>query len=163
MATPQSPKLTPGQLAPDFTLPADDGTHVTLSALRGRPVVVYFYPRDDTPGCTVEACDFRDRNEAFARELDAVVLGISADGAAAHQRFRKKYALNFTLLTDESKDVMRAYGAFGRKVLYGREYDGILRSTFLVDAQGVLARAWPKVSIKGHADEVMAAVRQLPR
>ncbi len=152
-----------GQPAPDFTLPADDGTSVTLSALRGRPVVVYFYPRDDTPGCTVEACDFRDRNDAWARELGAVVLGISADSAAAHQRFRKKYGLNFPLLTDQTKDVMRAYGAFGRKVLYGRAYDGILRATFLVDAQGVLVRSWPKVSIKGHADDVIAALRSLPR
>ncbi|MBM4342349.1 MAG: peroxiredoxin [Deltaproteobacteria bacterium] len=152
-----------GLPAPDFTLPADDGTLVTLSALRGRPVVVYFYPRDDTPGCTVEACDFRDRNDAWARQLGAIVLGISADGAPAHQRFRKKYGLNFPLLTDATKDVMRAYGAFGRKVMYGKEIEGILRSTFLVDSAGILVRAWPKVAVKGHADEVLAALRQLPR
>ena len=154
---------TVGQPAPDFSLPADDGTTVTLSGLRGRPVVVYFYPRDDTPGCTVEACDFRDRNAAWAQELGAIVLGISADSAAAHQRFRKKYGLNFPLLTDASKDVLRSYGAFGRKVMYGKEIEGILRSTFLVDAAGILMRAWPKVSVKGHADEVIAALRQLQR
>lgn len=152
-----------GQPAPDFSLPADDGSLVSLTGLRGRPVIVYFYPRDDTPGCTVEACDFRDRNDAWARELGAVVLGISADSAAAHQRFRTKFSLNFPLLTDTNKDVIRAYGAFGRKVMYGKEMQGILRSTFLIDANGVLVRAWPKVSVKGHVDDVIAALRLLPR
>ena len=152
-----------GQPAPPFSLPADDGTTVTLAGLRGRPVVLYFYPRDDTPGCTVEACDFRDHHDAWARELDAVVLGVSADGAAAHQRFRKKYGLNFVLLTDADKEVMRSYGAFGAKVMYGKHIMGIIRSTFLIDAQGVLVKAWPKVAVKGHAEAVQAALQQLER
>lgn len=150
-----------GQPAPDFSLVADDGQVVTLSSLRGRPVVVYFYPRDDTPGCTVEACDFRDRQADWAAPAGAVVLGISGDSTAAHQRFKKKYGLNFPLLTDADKSVMQAYGAYGKKVMYGKEILGIIRSTFLIDARGNLARAWPKVSVKGHADAVLAAVRQL--
>ncbi len=150
-----------GEAAPDFSLVADDGSTVTLIALRGRPVVVYFYPRDDTPGCTVQACDFRDRNAVWATELTTTVLGISADSTAAHVRFKKKFGLNFPLLSDPSKETMRAYGAFGKKVMYGKTIDGIIRSTFLVDANGTLVRAWPKVSVKGHADEVLAAIRNL--
>ena len=150
-----------GDIAPDFSLVADDGSTVTLSGLRGKPVVVYFYPRDDTPGCTVEACDFRDKNATWATELGAVVLGISADSTAAHVRFKKKYGLNFPLLSDTTKQTMVAYGAFGKKVMYGKTIDGIIRSTFVIDGNGVIARAWPKVSVKGHADEVLAALRNL--
>lgn len=150
-----------GTLAPDFSLPADDGSTVTLSALRGRPVVVYFYPRDDTPGCTTEACDFRDRQAQLAAAQSAVVLGISGDSLAAHQRFKKKYGLNFPLLSDADKSVMLAYGAFGKKIMYGKEVEGVIRSTFVIDRDGKVAAAWNKVSVKGHADAVLAALAKL--
>ncbi len=150
-----------GSFAPDFSLPADDGSTVTLSALRGRPVVVYFYPRDDTPGCTTEACDFRDRQAQLAATQNAVVLGISGDSLAAHQRFKKKYGLNFPLLSDADKSVMLAYGAFGKKIMYGKEVEGVIRSTFVLDRDGKIAAAWKKVSVKGHADAVLAALAAL--
>ncbi|MBI5607524.1 MAG: thioredoxin-dependent thiol peroxidase [Deltaproteobacteria bacterium] len=150
-----------GTLAPDFSLPADDGATVTLSALRGRPVVVYFYPRDDTPGCTTEACDFRDRQAQLAAAQSAVVLGISGDSLAAHQRFKKKYGLNFPLLSDADKSVMLAYGAYGKKIMYGKEVEGVIRSTFVIDRDGKVAAAWKKVSVKGHADAVLAALAAL--
>jgi len=150
-----------GQPAPDFTLAADDGGSVTLSALRGRPVVVYFYPRDDTPGCTAEACDFRDLEPAWAGELGAVVIGISPDGTAAHARFKARYGIGFRLLSDPSREVLRAWGAWGKKVMYGKEIDGVIRSTFLVDRDGTIARAWPRVAVKGHAAAVVAAIRAL--
>lgn len=150
-----------GELAPDFELPADDGSTVRLSALRGRPVVLYFYPRDDTPGCTTEACDFRDRQPDW-QALDAVVLGVSGDSLKAHTRFRDKYALPFRLLSDPGHEVMDAYGAWGDKVLYGKKTTGVIRSTVVIDRDGRIAAAWPKVRVKGHADEVVAAVQQLP-
>lgn len=150
-----------GTLAPDFTLPSDDGTTVSLSGLRGRPVVVYFYPRDDTPGCTTEACDFRDHKDSWATQRGAVVLGISADSIAAHQRFKKKYGLTFPLLSDADRAVMKAWGAFGKKIMYGKEVEGIIRSTYLIDAHGMVAAAWPKVSVKGHVDQVLAALDKL--
>lgn len=150
-----------GSLAPDFTLLADDGSTVTLSALRGRPVVVYFYPRDDTPGCTTEACEFRDRRVDWADLRGAAVLGISGDSIAAHSRFKTKYGLNFPLLSDPEKATLTAWGAFGTKVMYGKEVQGIIRSTYLVDATGHIAAAWPKVSVKGHVDQVLAALAKL--
>lgn len=150
-----------GTSAPDFTLAADDGSTITLSALRGRPVVVYFYPRDDTPGCTTEACDFRDRRADWAEPYGATVLGISGDSIAAHQRFKAKYGLTFPLLSDPDKATMTAWGAFGKKIMYGKEVQGIIRSTYLVDAQGNIAAAWPKVSVKGHVDQVLAALAKL--
>lgn len=150
-----------GSPAPDFTLPADDGSTISLSALRGRPVVVYFYPRDDTPGCTTEACDFRDRRSDWAEQYGAVVLGISGDSLAAHAKFKAKYGLTFALLSDADKRVMQAWGAYGTKIMYGKEVQGVIRSTYLVDAQGVIAAAWPKVSVKGHVDQVLAALAKL--
>ncbi len=153
--------LTLGSAAPDFTLTADDGSTVTLSALRGRPVVVYFYPRDDTPGCTTEACDFRDRKAEWAEQFGATVLGISGDSVAAHVRFKTKYGLTFPLLSDPDKSTLAAWGAFGTKVMYGKQVQGIIRSTYLVDAQGNIAAAWPKVSVKGHVDQVLAALAKL--
>ncbi len=150
-----------GSLAPDFTLPADDGSLVTLSSLRGRPVVVYFYPRDDTPGCTTEACDFRDRQAQLAVGQGAVVLGISGDSLAAHQKFKKKYDLNFALLSDADKALMRAWGVFGKKIMYGKEVEGVIRSTFVIDRDGKVAAAWKKVSVKGHADAVLAELAKL--
>ncbi len=152
--------LKVGDLAPDFRLPADDGTTVQLSALRGKPVILYFYPRDNTPGCTTEACDFRDRHEAVQRQ-DAVVLGVSPDGQQAHGKFKSKYGLPFQLLSDPGKATLVAYGAWGKKILYGKEVEGVIRSTYLIDPSGKIAAAWPKVSVKGHADAVLAALAGL--
>jgi peroxiredoxin Q/BCP len=151
----------PGSIAPDFELPADDGTTVRLSALRGRPVVLYFYPKDDTPGCTTEACDFRDRQAQLQLAGDAVVLGVSADSLKSHGKFRDKYSLPFRLLSDADRQVMHAYGVWGEKMMYGKTMEGVIRSTYVIDQQGRIARAWPKVSVKGHADEVLAAVQAL--
>lgn len=146
-----------GDRAPDFTLPADDGSTVSLKKLRGRKVVVYFYPKDNTSGCTVEACEFRDALPRFDG-VDAVVLGISPDSVASHQKFRDKNDLNFRLLADESREVAEAYGVWKEKSMYGRKYFGIERSTFLIDEKGVIRREWRKVKAKGHAEEVAEAV-----
>lgn len=152
---------TVGSTAADFTLAADDGSTVTLSSLRGRPVVVYFYPRDDTPGCTTEACDFRDRHSDWADLHGAVVLGISGDSIAAHKRFKAKYGLTFPLLSDPDKSTLTAWGAYGTKMMYGKEVQGVIRSTYLVDAAGTIAAAWPKVTVKGHVEQVLAALAKL--
>jgi peroxiredoxin Q/BCP len=152
---------TEGQLAPDFELTADDGSSVRLSALRGRPVVLYFYPKDDTPGCTTEACDFRDRQAQLAAAGQAVVLGVSPDSVKAHVKFKAKYQLPFLLLADTDKSVLQAYGAYGEKLMYGKPVVGVIRSTFVIDREGKVAKAWPKVSVKGHADDVLAAVQGL--
>ena len=152
--------LKAGDLAPDFALLADDGTAVQLSALRGKPVILYFYPRDDTPGCTTEACDFRDRHESVQGH-GARVLGVSPDAQKAHLRFKTKYGLPFTLLSDPERTTLAAYGAFGKKVMYGKEVEGVIRSTYLIDATGKIAAAWPKVSVKGHADAVLAELAKL--
>ena len=146
-----SPRVEEGRPAPDFTLPSDEGGEVTLSDLRGKKVVLYFYPKDDTPGCTIQACDFRDAAPSF-RGVDAVVLGVSADSVASHRKFREKYDLNFPLLADESHAVCEAYGVWKEKSMYGRKLMGIERSTFLVDEEGNIERIWRKVSPKGHAD-----------
>lgn len=153
--------ITVGQEAPEFSLPGDDGQTHSLSAHRGQPVVLYFYPKDNTPGCTQEACDFRD-NLARARGKGAVVYGVSTDSVVSHQKFREKYSLNFPLLADTERTAHRAYGTWGKKSLYGREFEGTIRSTFLIDRQGKIARAWPKVSVGGHVDEVIAAIEALP-
>jgi peroxiredoxin Q/BCP len=144
-----------GDLAPDFSLPSDRGETVRLSDLRGRRVVLYFYPKDDTSGCTKEACGFRDAMHAI-EELDAAVLGVSPDPVHSHRRFRDKYALNFPLLADEDHAVASAYGAWGRKKMYGREYEGVLRSTFVIGTDGRIQKAFRKVRPDGHADEVLA-------
>ena len=153
--------LDEGTQAPNFTLPDATGSPVSLSDLRGQPVVVYFYPRDDTPGCTTQACGIRDQWEEFER-AGAQVLGISPDDVASHAKFRTKYDLPHTLLADPDGEVLRAWGAWGTKKMYGREYEGAIRSTVLVDAEGTVARVWPKVRPKDHADDVLAAVRELP-
>jgi len=150
-----------GSPAPDFDLPADDGSRVRLADLRGKAVVLYFYPKDATPGCTTEACDFRDRH-AQLTELGAVVLGVSADSLAMHSRFRAKQGLPFLLLSDPEHAALQAYAAWGDKVLYGKQYQGILRSTYVIDRDGRIAAAWPKVRVTGHADAVLAAVQALP-
>ena len=149
-----------GKKAPDFTLPADDGSKVELSELRGTPVVLYFYPRDDTPGCTREACAFRDRKAQLTR-LGAKVLGVSTDGIPSHEKFRAKHGLNYPLLTDPDHAVHEAYGAWGEKKLYGKVSVGCIRTTVLVDADGVVREIWSKVRVKGHAEDVIAALGAL--
>ena len=150
-----------GQQAPDFTLLDDRGEEVRLSALRGKPVVLYFYPKDDTPGCTREACAFRDRRAEIAGHGGAV-LGVSPDGVDSHAAFRDKYSLGFPLLADTDHAVAEAYGAWREKHQYGRRYLGIQRSTFLIDAEGVVRKAWRKVDVQGHDDQVLAALAALP-
>lgn len=149
------PRLTAGDPAPAFTLPDHDGAPVSLADFAGRRVVVYFYPTDDTPGCTKEACQFNANLAVFDR-ADTAVLGISGDDASSHVRFRKKFGLNFPLLTDADHAVMTAYGAWGEKSLYGRLVTGVIRSTFLIDDHGVVRRAWYNVRADGHAVKVLA-------
>ena len=150
-------KLQPGDPAPDFSLPDQDGERVGLTSYRGRKVVVYFYPKDDTPGCTKEACQFNDSLGTF--EGSGVdVLGISADGADSHRRFRGKYGLRFPLLSDGGNRVGAQYGAYGEKLLYGRPTTGVIRSTFLIDEKGRVQRAWYGVRADGHAARVLAEV-----
>jgi peroxiredoxin Q/BCP len=149
-----------GSVAPDFTAVAHDGSVVRLAALKGRPVVLYFYPKDDTPGCTVEACGFRDAHARFARHK-AVVLGVSPDSGKSHLKFREKYGLPFTLLVDESHAVAEKYGAWREKSMYGKKYMGVARSTFVIDAAGRIAKAFTSVKPQGHEQEVLAAVAGL--
>jgi peroxiredoxin Q/BCP len=149
-----------GAKAPDFTLQDDSGKNVKLSALRGKPVVLYFYPRDNTPGCTKEACAFRDRSDDL-RERGAAVLGVSPDDVASHAKFRDKFHLNFPLLADPGHQIAEAYGAWRSKSLYGRLGLGIQRSTFLIDGKGVVRKVWRKVSVDGHDDEVLEALDSL--
>ncbi|SHE56960.1 peroxiredoxin Q/BCP [Ruegeria intermedia] len=147
-------------IAPDFTLPRDGGGSVTLSALRGRPVVLFFYPRDDTPGCTKESIGFSEALPAFA-EAGAQVFGISRDSVAKHDKFVAKHGLTTPLLSDEDGSVCEAYGVWVEKNMYGKKSMGIERSTFLLDADGKIARVWRKVKVPGHVDEVLEAVRAL--
>jgi len=148
-----------GDLAPDFTAPTPDGP-LTLSALRGAPVVLYFYPKDDTPGCTQEAKDFTSLAADFAA-AGARVIGVSKDSVPKHGKFALKHALAVTLVSDEASDICERYGVWAEKSMYGKTYMGITRATFLIDAQGRIARIWPKVSVNGHAEEVLEAVRAL--
>jgi peroxiredoxin Q/BCP len=150
-------RLDQGDPAPAFTLPDQDEQPVSLADFRGQRVVVYFYPADDTPGCTKEACQFNDNLRAFA-DAEVAVLGISPDGADKHRRFREKYGLRFPLLTDADHAVMTAYGAYGEKTLYGRRTVGVIRSTFLVGPGGAVERAWYNVRADGHAAKVLAAL-----
>ena len=149
-----------GAKAPDFTLPTHDGTKLKLSSLRGRPVVLYFYPKDDTPGCTREACGFRDAKTKLARH-EAVVLGVSRDGAESHAAFRTKYKLPFTLLCDPDHAVAEKYGAWREKTLYGKKSMGIVRSTFVIDAAGKVARVFRSVKPDGHAEQVLDVLADL--
>jgi peroxiredoxin Q/BCP len=152
--------IEPGQPAPAFTLTADDGSKVRLADLKGRPVVLYFYPKDDTPGCTREACAFRDQQDRL-RELGAIVLGVSPDSVERHQKFRDKYKLNFPLLADADHRVAERYGAWREKNLYGRKSMGIQRSTFLLDSGGKVAKVWKAVKVDGHDQEVLEALTKL--
>jgi len=155
-------KLQPGDPAPAFTLPDQDRKPVDLTSYRGRKVLVYFYPKDDTPGCTKEACQFNDALRGF-ENVGVDVLGISADGAESHRRFRAKYGLGFALLSDEGHRVASQYGAYGEKLLYGKPTTGVIRSTFLIDEQGRVERAWYGVRADGHAAKVLAELGDRPR
>jgi peroxiredoxin Q/BCP len=150
--------LEAGEPAPDFDLPDQAGVRHRLADYRGQTVVLYFYPKDDTPGCTKEACSFRD-NEPAIRAEGAVVLGVSADSAPSHQRFREKYDLPFPLLVDEGAEVATAYGAWGEKELYGRRSVGMTRSTFIIGPDGVLTKVWKRARAEGHGEAVLAALR----
>jgi peroxiredoxin Q/BCP len=149
-----------GEAAPDFTLAADDGSQVKLSGLRGKPVVLYFYPKDDTPGCTKEACAFRDRRQEIA-DRGAVVLGVSPDDVASHGQFRDKFSLNFPLLADVGHQVAERFGAWREKNMYGKTSMGIQRSTFLIDRDGQVRKVWKKVNVDGHDEEVLKALAAL--
>jgi thioredoxin-dependent peroxiredoxin len=151
-----------GQPAPTFTLPDQSGEPLSLEALRGSPVVLYFYPKDDTPGCTTQACGIRDHWSEF-EEAGATVLGVSPDDVASHARFAEKYDLPFRLLADPEREAIDAYGAWGVKKMYGKEFEGVLRSTILIDPDGKVAAVWPKVKPKEHADQVLAAIADLDR
>ena len=150
-------ELAVGAKAPDFSLPDHDGKPVTWESFKGKQVVLYFYPKDDTSGCTKEACDFRDSLTPLTK-AGAVVVGVSKDGKAAHQKFIAKYELPFTLLSDEDAAICTAYGVYKEKSMYGRKYMGIERSTFVIDASGRIKAMFRKVKVPGHVDEVLAAV-----
>jgi len=143
-----------GDQAPDFTLPTDTNDTLTLSKLRGKKVVLYFYPKDNTPGCTKEACDFRDQFSQFKKN-GVEVFGISKDSAKAHTKFKDKYALPFTLLVDENADVCEAYGVINKKSMFGKTFLGIQRSTFLIDEKGTLRAIWRKVKVPGHVEQII--------
>ena len=159
MATAQP---VPGDVAPDFTLPDDTGTPRRLSEQRGKWVILYFYPTDDTPGCTTEACSFRDANDQI-EQRDAVVWGVSHLGVGSKAAFKAKYQLPFVLLADEDRAVASKYGVWVEKTNYGKTYMGIARATFLVDPDGRIARAWPKVKADGHAEDVLMALDEQRR
>jgi peroxiredoxin Q/BCP len=154
MSTPEA-----GDVAPDVALHDQTGTIHHLAEQRGRWTILYFYPADDTPGCTTEACQFRDLNETYAG-TGADVWGVSPDNASSHRRFREKFDLPFTLLSDVDHDVATRYGAWAEKTNYGKTYMGIVRSSYLIDPEGRIARAWPKVKADGHAAEVLTALEE---
>jgi len=157
MATELELKLKEGDKAPDFSAPTNGGGTVALAELKGKNVILYFYPKDDTPGCTKEACAFRDDFAAFKKQ-GAVVLGVSADSVKAHDKFVKKFELPFPLLADEDKKIVEAYGVWGQKSFMGRKYMGIHRVTFLIGPDGKIRKIWPKVKPEEHAEEVLAAL-----
>lgn len=151
--------LEQGKPVPNFTLPATNGKDVSLSDYRGKKVVLYFYPKDMTPGCTAESCDFRDFHGDFAK-LNTVVLGISPDDLQSHHKFIEKHNLPFDLLSDVDRKVCEMFGVWKLKKMFGKEYMGVERSTFLIDEEGNLLREWRKVSVKGHVQEVLEAVKE---
>ncbi|MBV9964992.1 MAG: peroxiredoxin [Alphaproteobacteria bacterium] len=152
--------ISVGDKAPDFTMPTDGGGTVALSQLRGKPVVLYFYPKDDTSGCTAEACGFRDSFPDYGK-TGAAVIGVSRDSVASHDKFKKKHGLPFVLASDQDGKVCEAYGTWVEKSMYGRKYMGIDRSTFLIDRAGVVRGVWHKVRVPGHVAEVLKAARAL--
>ena len=153
-------ELKVGDKAPEFTLPSSDGSQVSLKDLKGKPFILYFYPKDDTPGCTKEACDFRDLRKKF-QSADAEIYGVSFDSIKSHQKFTTKYKLPFPLLADEDKSVAQKYGVYKQKSFMGKSYMGIERSTFVIGPDQKIAKVFPKVKVDGHADEVLAAVKSL--
>jgi len=152
--------LNEGDKAPDFNLATDGGGKVKLSALKGKKVVIYFYPKDDTPGCTKESCQFRDDHPKFKKE-GVEIIGISKDSAESHDKFKAKYELNFTLAADPDLEAIKAYEVWKEKNMYGKKSMGVERSTFLIDEQGQIAKAWRKVSVDGHAEEVLKAAKEI--
>lgn len=152
--------LNAGDSAPDFRMATDAGGQVSLAALKGKKIVLYFYPKDDTPGCTTEAKEFRDKIAEFD-VAGAIIIGVSKDSVASHEKFKTKHCLPFALASDGDGTVCEAYGVWVEKSMYGKKYMGIQRATFLIDGAGKLAAVWPKVSVTGHADEVLAAVQAL--
>jgi peroxiredoxin Q/BCP len=151
--------LQEGTMAPDFRLPADGGGEVSLSDYRGKKVVLYFYPKDDTPGCTTEACNFRDDYSQLLA-AGAAVVGISPDTVQSHDKFKSKYSLPFALLSDADHQVAETYGAWGEKKMFGKTYEGVLRSTFIIDEEGKISKVFAKVKPKNHSEEVLAALRE---
>jgi len=152
--------LEEGSPAPKFSLKGDDGKTYKLGDFKGKPVVVYFYPKDDTPGCTIEACAFRDRKKEVEK-LGAVVLGVSPDDAESHGKFRKKFDLNFPLLVDENHKLADQFGAWREKNMYGKKSMGVVRSTFIIGPDGKIAKAWKRVLVEGHDEQVLEALREL--
>jgi len=159
-ATAQKSKAEAGGKVPDFALATDAGTEVSRSGLKGKPFVLYFYPKDDTSGCTREACDFTTAAAKFAR-MGVEVVGVSKDSLTAHEKFRKKHKLKLTLASDPDVAAAKAFGVWGEKSLYGRKYMGVERATFLVDAKGNIAEAWRKVKVPGHVEAVLQATKKL--
>jgi len=153
-------ELTVGQKAPDFDLPRDDGGILKLSDFAGKPVVLYFYPQDDTETCTAEAIDFSALRPEFSK-LGAVIIGVSPDSPAKHEKFKKKHKLALDLASDEEQKTLNAYGVWGEKTLFGRHYMGVVRTTFLIGPDGRIAQVWRKVRVRGHAGEVLKAARAL--
>ena len=149
-----------GDKAPDFTLPTDGGGKISLRDLKGKTVILYFYPKDDTSGCTAEACGFRDALPNFGK-TGATVVGVSKDSSASHDKFKKKYKLPFTLASDEDTRIAQRYGVWVEKSMYGRKYMGMDRSTFLIDGKGVIRGLWRQVKVPGHVEEVLKAVKSL--
>jgi thioredoxin-dependent peroxiredoxin len=149
-----------GGKAPAFSMPTDGDGKIALKDLKGRPVILYFYPKDSTPGCTTEACDFRDLTPDFSK-IDAEIVGVSKDSVKRHDNFKAKHDLPFSLASDEDGDVCERYGVWVEKNMYGRKFMGIERATFLIDAKGVVRKIWRKVKVKGHADDVLEAVKAL--
>jgi thioredoxin-dependent peroxiredoxin len=149
--------LEPGKPAPDFSVPDQDGNTISLSSMKGSPVVLYFYPKDDTPGCTKEACNFRD-SYADYKKAGAIILGVSPDDSKSHTKFIKKFDLPFPLLADVGNKMCEAYGVWKEKSMYGKTYMGVERTTFVIDKTGVIRNVFPKVKVDGHNEEVLAAV-----
>lgn len=153
-------QIAVGKIAPSFNLPCDDGTHIDLSELRGKNVVLYFYPKDDTPGCTIEAQDFAKNLEQF-KKYDSIILGVSRDSLKSHCNFIEKYNLNFNLIVDEKGELCEKYDVIKEKSMFGKKYQGIDRSTFVIDKKGNIAKIWRSVSVKDHVNEVLDFVKTL--
>jgi len=152
------PRLSVGSKAPDFSLPDGNGGTVSLKSLRGKTVILYFYPKDNTSGCTKEACDFRDNLPLISRK-GGVVVGVSADSVSSHKKFTDKFSLPFALASDEKKEILKKYGVWKEKSMYGRKYMGIERTTFVIDGQGVITHVFPKVKVGGHVEELLGMLK----